>query len=240
MSTRPIHRLTPLLLNVVLGFSSISQAQSRILFSCRIPTNLPQWQMLVDVFSEAFGALGYDFEMHYLNGRRENYELKNSDKYDGTCIRLKSFSAVADEYNMVVVNSPVGDPYTSVWKNRKIGEPEDPSSLFIKDANVGYLRGNGVAESYLKDYGPINTISFLRPDLGIKTLVSGRIDYWVGYSHTAEHLAEHMNFYGSIEKIADVRQDYFYPVISKRYLDIKPQLEHELTRIMGARAGLIR
>lgn len=177
MSTRPIHLLTPLLLTVVLGFSSVSHAQSQILFSCRIPTNLPQWQMLVDAFSEAFGALGYEFEMHYLNGKRETYELKNSDKYDGTCIRRRSFTEKADEYNMVLIDAVVGDPYTSVWRNRNVPVPAEPSRIFIEDANVGYLRGNTIAQEYLSQQGNINGVTFLRPDLGVKTLVSGRIDY---------------------------------------------------------------
>jgi hypothetical protein len=216
-----------------------------ITFTCPIPPSLPQWQQLVDAYSEALDPLGYDFSMVYLNGRREIYELKNTSKYDGTCIRRRSFVESFRSYGLVLVDAPVGDPETAVWRYKKAGSEarkadSSAAGLFHPKATVGYLRGNGLAAEFLEAYRDISIETFLKPNLGMKTLASGRIDYWVGYAHTADHLVEHLDIGANVERVAIVRQDFFYPFITTKYSELKEPFEKSLRRVMEKRGSLIK
>lgn len=220
------------------------QAHARpiIKFTCPIPSSLPQWGALMEIFTEAFDTLGYDFSMSYINTKREIFSHRNTNDYDGICIRLETFEEEAKNYNLIIVRAIVGDPYTGLWRNLKNTPPPDPENPNALSPNtwVGYLQGSSLSAKYIEGFPDSIAVSFLRPDLGMKSLAAGRIDYWIGFSHTSDYLNEALNLGEAIEKIGDLRQDLFFPFINERHSEIKAPLEKEITRIMKERGSLVR
>lgn len=224
-----------------LSVSPQSLARPEVVFSCGIPTNLPQWQTLETLYREAFDALGHDFSMVYVNTKREMYEHKYSDRYDGICIRTRTSIAALEEYGLFIVEAAVGDPNTALWRNKQSTQPKRPGeSILPPNSKVGYLRGNSLSEDYIKEFAGAKAISFIKPNMGMKSLATGRIDYWIGFGHTAELLVENFGLHDRVEKVAIIRQDYFYPFMHSRLSPLKKPLEKLLQQAMERRGSLIK
>ncbi|GAA5314846.1 MAG: hypothetical protein AseanaTS_00500 [Candidatus Pelagadaptatus aseana] len=225
-----------------LSLAAQAHARPMVTFTCPIPSSLPQWQSLTEVFTEAFDRLGYDFAMVYLHTKRELFSHKNTDDYDGLCVRLQSFNQEAADYNLLFINAPVGDPYTSLWRNKASTPATDSGQPITLQPNTqaGFLRGSSLSEKYINSFPAVTAISFLRPDQGLKTLAAGRIDYWIGFGYTSDYLAARLNLGDTIEKVADIRQDFLYPFLNKKHVELKQPLEQEIDRIMAERGTVIR
>lgn len=226
---------------VLLCASSLSQARPAVVFSCGIPTNLPQWQTLTTLYRNAFDALGYDFSMVYLNTKREIYEHKYSDKYDGICARTPRSIEELKQYNLVMVDSPVGDPSTVLWRYKASTKPGTSDKPMLQaHTKVGYLRGNSLSKTFIDEFADVTAVTFIKPNLGMKSLAAGRVDYWIGFSYTADFLAENLNLHDRIEKVGIIRQDFFYPFLHLRLSSLKEPLEQQLKQAMAQRGSLIK
>ncbi|MEC8426929.1 MAG: hypothetical protein VXZ35_00780, partial [Pseudomonadota bacterium] len=231
-------KLPSLLMTVfLLCYSCLSQARPSIVFSCGIPTSLPQWQTLETLYRKAFDTLGYDFSMVYINTKRMLHEHKYYDKYDGICAFTRMPPERLQEYGLILVESPVGDPNTALWRNKSTTAPDSDSPLLQPNTQAGYLRGNNIGKRFIQQFPSVTPVTFIKPNLGMKTLAAGRIDYWVGFAYTADFLAEDLELTDTVEKVAIIRQDFFYPLITEKLLSLKTPLENQLKQAAKNRGG---
>jgi hypothetical protein len=218
-----------------------AQARPEIKFSCPIPESLPQWADLIGIYTEAFDTLGYDFSMVYLNTKREIFNHIHNNEFDGICIRGKSFLESAKEHQLFMIESPVGSPVISLWRHKaSTPPPGDQPTILEANTRVGYLRGGNRSLDYINSFADVTPVSFLRPDLGIKSLAAGRINYWIGFSYTSDHLSSKLNLGDAIERVATIEQRTFYPYLHERHRTLKAAFEKEISRIMSKRHSLVK
>ena len=224
----------------LLCYSTLAQARPTIVFSCGIPTSLPQWQTLETLYKEAFDTLGYDFSMVHINTMRMLHEHKHYDKHDGVCAFTRMRPERLKEYGLILVESPVGDPNTALWRNKSTAVSGSDAPLLQRNTKAGYLRGNNIGYRFIQQFPTVTPVTFLKPNLGMKTLAAGRIDYWVGFARTADFLAEDLELSDTVEKVAIIRQDFFYPLITEEHSSLKVPLENQLRQAAKNRGGLIK
>jgi ABC-type amino acid transport substrate-binding protein len=226
-------------LGLFLSQSTEASLRPTMTFSCGIPTSLPQWQILHDIYTTAFDKLGYRFAMVYVNTKREGAELKKGDVFDGSCARKRGFIDANDASSVILINTPIGRSSISAWRYAGYVDRSGPAQLFSTGARVGYLRGTSSAKLLAEAYPAVTLVSFLKPSMGIKSLAAGRIDYWVGFTETVKFLI-HQNGLGSfIVKVDDVGANTLYPFLDKKHQDLAGPLKSQLEAILAERGHLV-
>jgi len=177
--------------------------------------------------------------MTYINTQRERAELQKSDMLDGSCARKKDFADSNDASKVVLIDTPVGRSSVSVWRHIGHLHAPLPENMFSEGAKVGYLRGTSIAKLLVAKQADATLVSFLKPDLGIKTLAAGRVDYWVGFTATVKFLAEKLGLNVAIVKVANVGTSTLYPFLNKKHKNLVEPLSKELDVIFLERGQLV-
>ena len=227
-----------LLCIVLITNSVFAASRPAISFSCVVPDNLPQWAEVMEVYTNAFDNIGFDFSMVYVDPKHEIEDLINLHSYDGICGRVHNFSDELRIESIVRLNTAVMKTVLSVYRHPAMST-ETPNVLFFPGAKVGYLNSILVHKSILADHDEVIAVSFLKPEMGIKSLAEGEIDYWVGVSVVGEYMIKQLKVESSVTKIVNLKSDALYPYLNIKHSNIVTPLEVELQKIIEQRGSLI-
>jgi hypothetical protein len=197
----------------------------------------------MDVYTQAFDKLGYDFSMVYVNTNWEQKELKRGS-FGGTCVRRRDFISEFGLNNLVLIDTPVSLQERSVWGHlEQLGDSTKHDStqnnpFMAAGSEVGFLRGASIEKYLVEHYPDVTLVTFLKSESGLKALIAKRIDYWVGYSAPANFNFQKFGL-NSVAKIGDVEAVTLYAYLNKKHKALAGPLKAELKAIFFERGHLI-
>lgn len=177
-------------------------------------------------FNEAFGRLGYGFELHSLPSERALAE-SNAGNMDGEAGRIQFDSALAAEYpNLIEVDEPTFFVTVGAYAPDASIRLEGWSDLVDKHLLIGYPRGLKVVERRLVghvDEKYLHGLNDIRQ--GLMMLRHNRIDVLVGLQTSVESMLNEAEFVNSgIALTGVIEMAPVFPYLHKKHHALAPQL----------------
>lgn len=168
------------------------------------------------LYSEIFRRMGYELKIVYFPIKRSILEAQ-SGEYLGEMGRDESFNEKNEFPDLIKINEPINTVYFyffSLDKSMKIGSWEDLSETSYI---AGFNGGMGVIEENLQKVLPADRIFRARDsDQGLKVLLAGRIDLYVG-GKTTYSLVENNPDYINISNGGEIFSQKIFPIFHKNY-----------------------
>ena len=240
-----VHRkLSLILINLIVSATALSFAQSplsepsskmelvdkqyskTIRFSINQPENTYYYRFAKLLYTEAFGRLGYGFELYVFPSERGLLE-SNSGRMDGDAGRIRFDFALAAAYpNLVWVTEEVASVSIGAYTADDAIHLSSWKDFTSRNLVIGYLRGLKIAEKRLFDHVDAKYL-FDVADIrqGLRMIRRGRIDVMVAVQASVESVLSEAEFKDSGIVLAGILEVVsVFPYLHKKHLELAPQL----------------
>jgi len=225
----------PLIL-LLLSSSSLCLAREKMIFTCAMTEDFPFKALSQKIFSTAFDALGYDFDLRLSADLRSVVDAANGTT-DGVCSRVYNYNELSGTPNLIRVESPVARVAIEVW-GRKAGLsidaagnlPTGPSAIGV--LKVGHKRGSAWIERYLKTQHHAELTPLLDVPMGMKMLGGGRLDLFVGIGPQIGFSIKHFHLQDRVYLVGTLATLDLYPYLNIRHRELAKPLAKQLNRLL--------
>lgn len=233
-----IYILTFLLLNT----SSLCLAREKIVFTCAMADDFPLKELSYKIFSTAFDALGYDFELR-LTGDLRSVVDAAAGTTDGVCSRVYNYNELSGAPNLVRVDAPVANVVIEVW-SYKAGLSLSASGDLPTDASThsqkaGYKRGSEWGKRYLESQHHVDEERVADVPMGMKMLGGGRLDYFVGIKPQIAFAIEKFNLQDRVHLVGTLTTLKLYPYLNVRHRELAGPLAEQLNYLIKENRSLM-
>ncbi len=222
-----------LTLSFICSPGSYADNASNPVFVCWVAQDLPLFGELNRIYSDAFAALGYGFEMVHQPPARASASAL-SGNVDGECVRSAQYGALMKDSPMVRLDVLIAHTELVVWSHRQDLEFTNPNQLTGRDYRVGYLRGTAI----MSLIWPKEVLALMEEihstDLALKMLAAKRIDVLVAPSAIIDQQLRRGNYGKDLHQVGSLMKLEAYPYIHKRWQPLLPTLTEELQKRVPA------
>ena len=202
------------------------QYSKTIRFSINQPENTYYYRFAKLLYTEAFGRLGYGFELYVFPSGRGLLE-SNSGRMDGDAGRIRFDSALAAAYpNLVRVTEEVASVPIGAYTADDAIHLNSWKDLTSRNLVIGYSRGLKIAEKRLFDHVDAKylfDVADIRQSL--RMIRRGRIDVMVAVQTSVEGVLSEAEFMNSgIVSAGILEVVSVFPYLHKKHRVLAPQL----------------
>lgn len=235
-----IYTLTLLLLSS----PSLCLGREKMIFTCAMADDSPFKELSHKIFSTAFDALGYDFDLRLSGDLRSVVDAANGTT-DGVCSRVYNYNELSGTPNLIRVESPVAKVAIEVWSRRadlSMNAAGDlpTAAAGTRTLKVGNKRGSVWIEHYLKTQHHAEKTQVIDVPMGMKMLGGGRLDLFVGigpqigFAIRKFHLQDRVYLVGTLATLE------LYPYLNIRHRELATPLAQQLNKLGKEKRSLIK
>lgn len=214
----------------LLCWSSLTWSAEKIVFTCTINESNQDYHVLMQVYTEAFAALGYEFSMVSPPARR-GIAMLDAGTVDGDCGRTGRFIEIVGTDNLVIVEEPIFRIDTTVWTNapniKFFALPEEMG----QGVRVGYVRGYVGIRSILDTLNNVKVLPITNTSIGMKMLNANRLDFFVGLDSKIRQELTKTEFKRPFYVAGQIGHSNLYPYLTKKHAHLVDGLAKEIKRI---------
>ncbi|WP_152537593.1 hypothetical protein [Catenovulum agarivorans] len=202
-----------------------------IVFSCSLNPESEFSRALNSIYTQAFIALGYSFEMRYFKSATRALEEAQKGNTDGECARVGGFPERFDYNNLYKLNAVVRTSDFAAWTYNPTITFSDVESLKQSNYKVGFQNGSLIAQEFaeLHQLSNLHIAANFRSTL--KMLEAERIHVFISGSDMVLEQA-HQIVAKPIHKITRFYQFNSYPYLHKKHAQLIPRLELHLNELL--------
>jgi hypothetical protein len=219
-----------LLLLQTLSWTSLAWSSEKIVFTCTVNEVNRNYIDLSEIYTEAFAALGYEFEMLTPPAGR-GIAMLVSEVVDGDCGRSGRFIEITGMHNLQKVPEPIREVSVSIWTNLPGLKTASLSDVDKQGGRVGYVRGYVGIRSMLDSLSHLEPISLNDTVTGMKMLSANRLDFFVGLDAKIRLEMATLEFKHPIYRSGRLDSTYIYPYLTKKHAHLAVGLAKEIRRI---------
>lgn len=220
---------------LLLCSSSLCFAREKIVFTCAMADDFPLKDLSYKIFSTAFDALGYDFELR-LTGDLRSVVDAAAGTTDGVCSRVYNYIELSGAPNLIRVESSVANVAIEVWSHKaglslspKGNLPSDTSTRIMK---AGYKRGSEWGERYLETQNHVERERVIDVPMGMKMLGGGRLDFFVGIKPQIAFAIDKFNLQNRVHLVGTLATLDLYPYLNARHRELAAPLAEQLNYLI--------
>jgi len=224
--------------------SSLGFSREKIIFTCALAPDFPIKKLSHEIFTEAFDALGYDFDFRLSADLRSVVDAATGVT-DGVCSRVYNYNEISGTPNLVRVESRVADITIEVW-SRKPGVPMNnmddlPANTSGSNlSKVGHKRGSVWIDDYLKTQPQAESIRVVDVGMGMKMLGGGRLDLFIGIGPLIGFAIDKYHLHDSVYLAGTLTTLALYPYLNVRHRELAVPLAEKLNRLIEERKFLTK
>lgn len=222
-------RLALALFAVFFVAAPAAEPRSTIVFSCWIPPSVPLHQRLSTLYTKAFDALGYDFEMYYRPNQRSLMEAR-AGVTDGDCARTDTYAQENPDMPLVRVEAQIASTSLEVWSSVPGLEINSLDGLAARDYRIGYVRGHVAVSSLMEHYPGLRLTSVTGTEHGLKMLNAGRLDLFLGTSVSTRQEIEALQLPATLYSAGHLMVLRGHPYLSREREALATRLAEELKK----------
>ena len=229
---------------LLLCCSSLGFAREKIIFTCAMAPDFPLKELSHEIFTEAFDALGYDFDFRLSADLRSVVDAA-SGVTDGVCSRVYNYNEISGSPNLMRVESRVADVTIEVWSRKSgvaintMGDlPENTSGS--NQSRVGHKRGSVWIADYLKTQPQFESVRVVDVGMGMKMLGGGRLDLFIGIAPLIDFAVDKYHLHDSVYLAGTLTKLGLYPYLNVRHRELAAPLAEQLNRLIKEREYLTK
>mgnify|MGYP000556526065 CR=1 FL=1 len=241
---KPMRSIIYPLTLLLLSSSPLCLAREKIIFTCAMSEDFPLKALSHKIYSTAFDALGYDFELRLSADLRSVVDAANGTT-DGVCSRVYNYNELSGIPNLIRVESPVAKVAIEVWgRNTDLSMsatgdlPTAPSTTDL--LKVGHKRGSVWIERYLKTQHHADITQLVDVPMGMKMLGGGRLDIFVGIGPQIGFAIKHFHLEDRVHLIGTLATLELYPYLNIRHRELAAPLAEQLNSFINEHKPLIK
>lgn len=197
----------------------------RIVFVCALPENSKGYKATKNLYSIAFGRLGYQFDMRYAPPARGLADLLNG-LADGSCGRTPSIESEIASARLIRIDIDVANIQFVAWSHRSDLRVNSIEDIIRGGYKVAYTRGNMVVDTKLEAYSGASTVT--QATHGLRMLASRRLDLFISSKSMIELELSGSGVHVPLYQAGVVLLSTHYPYVSSRH----SQLANRLTQVL--------
>lgn len=211
------------------GSPGASAERPEIVFSCWISPEVRGYKAIEQLYRESFGALGYDFKMHYRPPRRSIREVSQGIT-DGDCARVEDYLSDHADEHLVRVEALLGQSPLQIWSNAPGVRFDELSQLASGDYRLGYNEASATVERFITKYSLTSVTAVRDTSSGLKMLSSGRLDLFIGNAQPIYQELEVLDLEQPIYLAAELMMLRGYPYMHESHSDLAQDFARELRK----------
>jgi len=232
----------PLIL-LLLSSPSLCLAREKMIFTCAMTEDFPFKALSHKIFSTAFDALGYDFDLRLSTDLRSVVDAANGTT-DGVCSRVYNYNELSGTPNLIRVESPVARVAIEVWgrkANLSMSATGDlpAASSATGVLKVGHKRGSAWIERYLNTQHHAEITKLIDVPMGMKMLGGGRLDLFVGIGPQIGYAIKHFHLQDKVYRVGTLATLELYPYLNIRHRALAVPLAQQLNKLIKEKQPLI-
>ncbi|WP_162198959.1 substrate-binding periplasmic protein [Vibrio mexicanus] len=191
------------------------------------PAVNPQYEFYLKLYTEAFEAIGFQFDYEFLPSARAT-QMADHGRLDGEPQRVYGYAQRSP--NQVRVEEAIFTNRTLAYSMDPTLKLDDLESLRNTDFKVDYLSGSVWSQKHLESVVDVRNLRAVdNPHQGFMKLVKNRSDLFVVLEVIGNRIL-HTSFKQepTIHVVAEIGSNLSYPYLHKQHRALVPQLEQAL------------
>jgi len=214
-------------------------AGDRIVFTCAGTRLAPDLVELLNLYRDAFDALGIEFS-YLLTPITRSITNAASGTSDGVCARSHGYIEDSGAPNLVRVEAVIATVDMQLWSHTQYASTTSKEVLSKIGHRVGYRRGFSWVKNYMDRQQGIDLVAVNTTAAGLKMLATGRLDLYVGAGLEIAVDLENLSFPQPIYLVGILGSLNMHPHLHERHKHLAAPLAFELNRLIETRGGPIR
>jgi len=212
---------------LVNGTEKPLQQNQTIVFTTIFPQSLSFFSKMSNIYTEAFGRMGYGFKLISQPGERAMIDA-NQGIVDGEAGRISSIDE--KKYaNLIMVPYPIATIKDGAYATDPSIKMNGWESLKGKPYKVGLLKGIKSVEQKLPLYvDKTNIVTLSDAEQCMKMLQAGRIDLFISGTQIEDSSFMQSGAYKEVKLVGIVETKALYPWLHKRHKNMVRRLAETL------------